>query len=510
MTILNIAYSAEADVTALTTALTSYGTIVHTLADIKVIGLRINDDVSITSIQELSGVLFVEHDIETTITSHADWHLLRLVSPTLPLKQIYNPTNGGENSVVYLMDCGIDTTHEEFSESTIVNLYSHDGVYTDTRGHGTAMASLINGKTVGVAKGATIKNVKIPLGNTTISQLLTAFNAILTDHLASAGVKVVNCSWSVPKSQLLDNKITELENAGLVVVAAAGNTGIEANTLSPVGLDRVLGVAASDSYDRVISWGEGLSSNWGPDVDVTAPGIDVTIANISGGYVNSSGTSIAAAIASGVVAQYITDNPSLTAQQIQNLVIDSAVEDVLFRNEAIYRNTPNKLITSPYLGSRTIWDKTVGTMFPAKRNQTTVLTFNTLTSITNAKYDDATVYDGESKTVPGINFFHKAFAWITSSYSDGVLTLTIAPDETVEVGKYTINITSVDANNNEYYSRYIIGVYAVSEFELETIEIEKYLTLDETGDTVIRVTAAYCYYHADCGKGAFCCGGFCC
>jgi hypothetical protein len=49
----------------------------------------------------------------------------------------------------------------------------------------------------------------------------------------------------------------------------------------------------------------------------------------------------------------------------------------------------------------------------------------------------------------------------------------------------------------------------VSEFELETIEVERYLTTGETGDTLAIVTAA-CVYNNDCGKGGFCCGGFCC
>lgn len=512
MKTFNISYSPDTNVEILTTTLSTHGTVVYTLQSLNVIGLEVSDEVESSTIETISGVVFVEVDEGITVTPHSSWHLLRLVSPTLPMRPTYNPVNYGDGCVVYLMDSGIDVSVDEFSESTVVHLYSHNGFYTDIVGHGTSMASLINGKTVGVAKNAIVKNVKIPLESTTVGELLKAFDAVLADHLQTPGVKVVNCSWTVPKSMLLDTKITELQNAGLVVVAAAGNTGIDADTLSPVGLDTVLGVAASDAYDRVVSWvpgGVGIS-NWGSEVDITAPGINVLVANRFNTYETISGTSVAAAIVSGVVSQYIVDNPTLSAQQIQTLVLNNASEDMLFRNETIYNTTPNRLIKTLYLGNRLIWNTPVGTLFPVQRNTTSTLTFSAINSISNAEYIDATVYDGESKTVPGINFFHKAFAWITSSYSDGVLTLTIAPDEAVEVGKYTITITSVDANNNEYYSRYIIGVYAVSELELETIEVEKYLTLDETGDTVIRVTAAYCYYDGDCGKGSYCCGGYCC
>lgn len=515
MKTFNISYASDTNVEVLTTTLSNHGTVVYTLQSLNVIGLEVSDDVEISTIQSIIGVTLVELDSGITVTPHS-WHLLRIVSPTLPMRQIYNPTNYGDNCIVYLMDSGVDASHDEFSESTIVNLYSYNGFYTDMRGHGTSMASLINGKTVGVAKNAIVKNVKIPLESTTIGQLLMAFNAVLADHQTIEGVKVVNCSWSIPKSELLDNKITELQNAGLVVVAAAGNQGVAADTLSPVGLDTVLGVGASDAYDRVVSWvpgGIGIS-NWGPEVDITAPGINVSVANYTGGYTSTSGTSVSAAIVSGIVTQYIKTNPTLTAQQIQNLIVDSASEDMLFRNETVYRTTPNKLVKTLYLGPKIIWDKTVNTMFPTQKNITTTVTFNVLpevlNSITTAEYIDADVYDGEGKTDPTINFFHKAFSWITASYSSGILTLTVTPTTEVPTGKYSIVITSTDTNNNKYYSRYSVGVYDTSETELDTVEVEKYLTVDENENTVLQVTLSVCYYHNDCGKGAFCCGGFCC
>jgi len=503
MKTFNISYSPDTNVEILTTTLSTHGTVVYTLQSLNVIGLEVSDEVESSTIEAISGVIFVEVDDGITVTPHSSWHLLRLVSPTLPMRQTYNPVNYGDGCIVYLMDSGIDAGMDEFSESTIVHLYSHNGFYTDMVGHGTSMASLINGKTVGVAKNAIVKNVKIPLESTTVGELLKAFDAVLADHLQTPGVKVVNCSWTVPKSRLLDNKIIELQNAGLVVVAAAGNTGIDADTLSPVGLDTVLGVAASDAYDRVVSWvpgGVGIS-NWGSEVDITAPGINVSVANRYNQYETISGTSVAAAIVSGVVSQYIVDNPTLSAQQIQELVINSASEDMLFRNETIYKTTPNRLIKTLYLGNRLIWDTPVNTLFPVQRNTTSTLTFNAINTISNAEYVDATINNDPV-------LFCKAFPWITSSYVDGTITLTVSPDETVEVGKYSIQITSTDNNGNKYYSSYLLGVYETSQEELNEIEIEQYLSVDENENTVLLVTLA-CYYNADCGKGGFCAGGFC-
>jgi hypothetical protein len=385
------------------------------------------------------------------------------------------------------------------------------------------MACLINGQTVGVSKKSIIKNVKIPFGSASLGQLLTAFDAILADHNTTAGVKVVNCSWTIPKSQLLDSKILELQAAGLVVVAAAGNAGVEADTLSPVGLDTagndiadannlspvglntVLGVAASDAYDRVISWGSGLSSNWGPEVDLTAPGVDVPIINLNGGYTTGSGTSIAAAIVSAVVAQYIKNNNSLTAQQIQNLIIDSAAEDMLFRNESIYGTTPNRLIKALYIDMHKIWDKQSFTMFPVQRGATSTLTFNTTLPLASANYSDCVLINDRT----GAETFFKKYPWANSSYSDGVLTLTVEPTEEISVGKYTVQLTSIDNNNVTYYTRYSLGVYENSPTELDAVELEQYLTTDENNVDYLTIVTAACYYDADCGKGAFCAGGNC-
>jgi hypothetical protein len=505
MKTFNISYSSDANVEVLTTTLSTYGTVIYTLQNVRVIGLEVADEVEMSAIQSIANVVLVELDGGTTITSQTSWHLLRLVSPTLPMKQTYSPLNNGDDCIIYLMDSGITTTHEEFTGSTIVNLYSYDGVYTDSLGHGTTMACLINGQTVGVSKKSIIKNVKIPFGSASLGQLLTAFDAILADHNTTAGVKVVNCSWTIPKSQLLDGKILELQAAGLVVVAAAGNAGVEADTLSPVGLDTVIGVAASDAYDRVISWGSGLSSNWGPEVDLTAPGVDVPIINLNGGYTTGSGTSIAAAIVSGVVAQYIKNNNSLTAQQIQNLVIDSAAEDMLFRNESIYGTTPNRLIKALYIDMHKIWDKQSFTMFPVQRGATSTLTFNTTLPLASANYSDCVLINDRT----GAETFFKKYPWANSSYSDGVLTLTVEPTEEISVGKYTVQLTSIDNNNVTYYTRYSLGVYENSPTELDAVELEQYLTTDENNVDYLTIVTAACYYDADCGKGAFCAGGNC-
>jgi len=138
-------------------------------------------------------------------------------------------------------------------------------------------------------------------------------------------------------------------------------------------------------------------------------------------------------------------------------------------------------------------------MFPVNKQEITTLSFTTTTPLATAEYADWQIQS---------NFFKK-LPWVSGSFADGVLTLTVAPTEDVVVGKYTIQITSTDAQDEKYFTQYVLGVYENDPAELESVEIEKYLTVDEDNNTILRVTPAQCYYNADCGKNQVCFGGSC-
>ncbi len=478
-----ISYDKNVDLSTLQSSLIATGcTINETLTALGVILLESPN----TEFSSVTGVLAYELDSEITVAEQ--WHLNRICSQQLPMRQVYVTRNRGVGSTVYLVDSGVNTTHEELSSADIQHLWSWDGIFTDTEGHGTALASIIVGKTLGVSSDATLKSVKIPLGQSiSISVLLNAFNAVLSDHQLTPGVKVVNCSWNIPKSLILDSKIQELQNHGLVVVAAAGNDMVDANTLSPVGLNTVLGVAASDAYDRVISWGTGAGSNWGPDVDITAPGIDVSVLTVNGEIETKSGTSIAAAIVSGAVCQFIVDNPLVSsASTIQNIILTSAKYDMLFRNETIYGTTPNVLIYIPY--SELI-------ISPPKENRIIEIQKGTTFTIPVQLASPAAsikIYDFmrgvKRKTTPD---------WVT--LADNILT--ISPPTSVESGNYVLEIDILNASGASIgYSLIIMKVYNTSVTELSDDETYIYHTISED-DTVV-VLRSYC--------GGFCTGNVTC
>jgi subtilisin family serine protease len=323
-----------------------------------------------------------------------------------------------------------------------------------------------------------------------------ALDAIASDQ-DRPPVSVISCSWSVPKSFLLDAKITELQSIGCVVVAAAGNSGISADGLSPVGLNTVIGVGASDAYDRVISWGAGAGSNWGPDVDITAPGIEVFVADMeTGEYVESSGTSIATAITAGAVCQFINRSPSLTAAGIQALVLNSAVHNILFRDEDIYGTTPNRLLQASNITHADLWSSELQPTVFVQKGQTVVYPVRINEPLITAAYipiGDIVLYD-----------------WIYTTNVTNGLDVEFTPPNTLATGFYMLPVSGFDINDILVGFHWIkVGVYDTDESELDDETIELYTVRDENNTETTITFQNCCINGIPCPKDRLCCNGTC-
>lgn len=442
-----------------------------------------------------SAVLKFEEEVKVTPKSQFAWQQLRIATQRLPLKPTARYSYRGDGVVVYLVDTGIDLSHPDLANTSIIEeLWSHDGTFTPAE-HGTILATLINGEAIGISPNSIIKSVHIPVGqNVAVSTLLEAFEAIHEDHAQTDDVKIVNCSWVIEKSQILDAAIADLQAAGLVVVAAAGNQGVAADSFSPAGLGTVIGVAASDAYDRVISWSAGQMSNWGPEVDITAPGIDLDIINTDGTTGTLSGTSAAAAIVSAILTHYIEHNPSATAAEIQQTLIEESLEDMLFRNESIYGTTPNRLVRTYTPNTLDSWGIENNQTQPVQRGTTKTITIPYTLPITEVTYVDFT-FTNEHE--------YKALPWVT--IVDGELT--IAPTADVPVGVYPIILTGTDFNGNEYHMAIKAAVFVTdpSETGVSAPEGESYLNAD---NEYVLLKLQFCSTDGECTTWAdSCCKG---
>ena len=250
----------------------------------------------------------------------------------------WEPKYSANGKTIYLVDSGINASHTEFANATITNLHSAYGSdYADSTGHGASMAGLMVGRNIGVARQATVKNVKLfneASGNVTLGNVINALDAVLADHNSGnvADVKVMCAPWTTAQNNLIDSKIGELNSANIVVVAAAGNQNDNVANYSPAGVDAIITVGAHDNDRQIASftntpWDGGNATvahpNYGAQVDIFSIGVDVTTCShiSSVVYGQATGTSIPTALVAGGAAAYVEKHPSENSDKIKEILI---------------------------------------------------------------------------------------------------------------------------------------------------------------------------------------------
>ena len=219
------------------------------------------------------------------------------------------PGQGGAGARVAVLDTGIDCGHEDLSAGCIygANFAGFTQPFDD-HGHGTHVAGIIAARAngvgvIGVAPEATVYAVKVLDVN---GSGAWSWVAAGIDWAVNNGMQVINMSLSgTLYSQALADAVAGAQAAGVLVVAAAGNSGC-CNTVGyPAKLPGAMAIAAVDSADVVASF-----SSTGPEVDVAAPGVAVRATVPTGscalcdpsGYRSLNGTSMATPHVAGVAA----------------------------------------------------------------------------------------------------------------------------------------------------------------------------------------------------------------
>jgi thermitase len=239
----------------------------------------------------------------------------------------YTATGGPK---VAMIDTGIQTTHPDLvghidtADAKCFGLLCPLTGYEDDNGHGTHTSGTVGAATnngagvASVAFNTQLMPIKVcnAAGSCQTSDIVSGINWART-----RGAKVLSMSLGGGGTATLQTAVTQAYNAGLVVVAAAGNDS-NSNVNYPAGYAEVISVAATDSNDAHASF-----SNTNADVELAAPGVNVLSTYSGSGYTTLSGTSMATPHVAGLAALLFGQNPGWTNVQVRSRM-DSCSDDL--------------------------------------------------------------------------------------------------------------------------------------------------------------------------------------
>ncbi|PKP02116.1 MAG: serine protease, partial [Bacteroidetes bacterium HGW-Bacteroidetes-6] len=312
--------------------------------------------------------------------------------------QAWDVCKGDSNIVVGITDTGIDFAHPDLVNAVKYNYNDPiDGIDNDNDGYvdnyrGWDMGSWDNNpqysaighgihvcgisgastdNTFGMAgTGFNCKILPVKVDNQN-GNLVATYESVV--YAADHGCKVINCSWgsSFSPGQYGQDIVDYVTfNRGALVIAAAGNSN-SLNPFYPASYNYVLSVAATDVND--VKW---VNSSYGYNVDISAPGKDIYSTWGGGGFITSSGTSMASPCMAGAAALVSAYYPQLSMLQIaERLRTTADYIDTLAGNTAyaswlgtgrlnMYRALTDSFTPSIRLDSYTFTDSADFTFFP--------------------------------------------------------------------------------------------------------------------------------------------------
>lgn len=345
------------------------------------------------------------------------------------------------------------------------NFVGNNTYYADDNGHGTMVAGIIAAvanSTIGisgVAPSAEIYAVKIldKDGVGTVDRALGGIQWALDN-----GMNIISMSWSLNDvNRAVENALQAAYNSGILLVAAAGNTGDVSEAIwCPASFDSVIAVSGiRKDYTRL------LESCYGPKIELTAPGEKVYSTWLNNQLGSGTGTSMAAPFVSGVAALVWARNPSLTNIQVRN-ILDGTAADLGDAGRDIYYGYG--LVNASAAVYATPSDLAVGFSYSP-----TVVYSNV-----NVNFDASTSFGGVSG--------YTTYLW---NFGDGGTTITNSPHITHiynSTGYFTVNLT---VNNTFGFSNSTDQTISVLRDSMAPITSDNYDGLAHTSTFTIVLNA---------------------
>jgi len=232
------------------------------------------------------------------------------------------------------------------------------------QGHGTQIAGIISAQTnnetgiAGLVPGLRVMNIRAGTASGYLEEDDVA-KAII--YAVNNGARVINMSFGdVVASSFLQDVIKYAYDQGVVMVAAAGNSG--SNELHyPSAFAETISVGSSTENDALASF-----SNWGQTIDLVAPGADIYATAINNEYNIVQGTSFSAPIVTAAAGLLLSNRPRFSNEQVRNTLKSTSYDlgargwDELFGagrlnmyQTALIENESSLIIHHPLSGSST-------------------------------------------------------------------------------------------------------------------------------------------------------------
>ena len=263
---------------------------------------------------------------------------------------------GDPEVIIAVVDTGFDYTHQDLASKTWVNadeipdngidddgngyiddvrgwdfsvLPNSDGSGKpqngdndpiDETGHGTHVAGIVGAAVdngVGIA-GIAWNCTLMPVRGAGVEGIRDDRSAAAIVYAVDNGARIINMSWGGRERSFVVRDAVDYAYArGVLMVAASGNESAD-GAIFPAGYRKVIAVAATQQHKQRF-----YQSNFGASIDIGAPGNVILSTHINNRYRPLSGTSMATAHVSGVAALIISKRPSLTHQEVRQILLST-------------------------------------------------------------------------------------------------------------------------------------------------------------------------------------------
>ncbi|HGJ66038.1 TPA: peptidase S8 [bacterium] len=272
------------------------------------------DNKKAEALKNKKGVIRIDPDV--IVNAHAQtlpWGVNR-IDADLAWK-----SSSGSGVKVGIIDTGISTVHKDLKVYGGINTIN--GIsYNDDNGHGSHVAGIVSALNntsgvVGVAYNARLYAIKAlnSSGSGYLSDIIEGL-----DWCINNGIKVINMSLGTSSNvKSFEDAVKKVYSLGIVMVASAGNSSGGAVSY-PAAYAEVIAVSATNTNDSIASF-----SSIGPEVELSAPGVNIYSTYKSTSFAYMSGTSMAAPHVTGTVALLLAKGIT-GIEQIRNKLISTA------------------------------------------------------------------------------------------------------------------------------------------------------------------------------------------